>query len=135
MYLVDTNVLSELNKPRPNLGVLEWFGRQSVVRLSVVTIAELQYGVSRAARSKRGELLAEWLESILTSSSYELVGVDTAIARAAGKLRHQTETAGRPRSTNDLLIAASALTSGATIVTRNTDDFIGLGVGVLNPFS
>lgn len=134
MYLADTNVLSELVKPAPNPGVLAWFAGQSTVKVSVASVAELEFGLARAPAGKRAKLVA-WLEGMLASPAWEFVPLDLATARAAGQLRHRAEQAGRPRPSLALLIAAAGLVSGSVVVTRNVADFEGLGVALLDPFS
>lgn len=88
----------------------------------------------RAPPTGRRDLLRQWLEDLLTSTGVEIVPVDAAVAREAGKLKAQCEAAGRPRPLIDLLIAATAHVTGDVVVTPNTADFEGLGVALLNPF-
>lgn len=133
MFLVDTNVLSELVKRTPHPGVVAWLGAQEAIRISAITIMELEFGIARAPDGRRERLLA-WLESMLASPAHHVVPLDAAIARAAGQLRHRAEQAGRPRPLADLLIAATALIAGSAVATRNTADFTGLGVALLDPF-
>jgi predicted nucleic acid-binding protein len=133
VYLVDTNVLSEVVKRAPHPGVLAWLARQSAVKVSVVSVFELEYGIARAPPARR-PLLVEWLEGLLASPAHQFVPLNVGVARAAGELRRRAEEAGRPRPLADLLIAATALTEGAVVVTRNVADFEGLGVPLLDPF-
>jgi predicted nucleic acid-binding protein len=133
MYLVDTNVLSELPKRRPDPGVIAWFSAQGTVAVSAVTIEELAYGVAKARREQAPRLL-EWLDALLAIPPL-IVPVDERVARAAGLLRASREKTGRTASQADMLIAATAVATGRTLVTRNVEDFAGCGVALLNPFS
>lgn len=133
MYLLDTNVVSEPTRSEPSAPVLAWLRAQSSFKLSVVSVMELEYGISRLSGQKR-DRLTRWLEGVLASPGVELVAVDVAVARAAGRMRRLAELSGRPRPVADLVIAASAQVAGAVVATRNTVDFEGLGVPLLNPF-
>lgn len=134
MYLVDTNVISEPTRARPSAPVLEWLGRQSAVKLSAVSLIELEYGIARLPKSEKRERLAAWLEGLLGSTGVTVIAVDGPIARAAGRLRRLAEAAGRQPTPFDLVIAATAQVTGSVVATRNTADFEGLGVPLLNPF-
>lgn len=138
MYLLDTNVISEIRKgQRANLGVQEFF--QQVTRnhdklfLSVVTIGELRRGIELIRYRNdhaQAHQLEQWLEQILTDYQDHIIGLDADTAQLWGRLRvphHEHEL--------DKLIAASALLYDLTVVTRNVDDFTGAGVRLLNPFS
>ena len=133
MYLVDTNVLSELPRPRPNANVVRWLQRQTSVVLSVITVEELAYGIARAPSSQRPKL-ARWLDEVL-DSAVQTLAVTEAIARAAGELRAARESAGRRVAQADMLIAATALIHGLTLATRNARDFVGCGIAVVDPFA
>lgn len=132
MQLVDTNVLSELVRPQPDAGVLQWLrGREQLaprLTLSAITVDEIVYGVSRRPSAR----LLAWLDGFLRG--HEVLPVTADIARRAGELRAQLQARGQARSQADMLIAATAQLHGLTIVTRNVRDFDGCGVGVLNPF-
>lgn len=133
MYLVDTNVLSELPRPRPNADVVRWLQSQTAVALSVITVEELAYGVARAPAAKRAKL-AQWLDGLLESAAHTFV-VTEAIAKAAGELRAARESAGRRVAQADMLIAATALVHGLTLATRNGRDFVDCGIAIVDPFS
>ena len=133
MMLVDTNVLSELARPRPNTAVVDWLGAQSRIHLSVVTLEELAFGVARANGAARARLRT-WLDALLAARPM-LLDVTPAVARASGELRAARETRGRRVAMADMLIAATALTHGLTLVTRNVSDFEGCGVTLLDPFA
>jgi predicted nucleic acid-binding protein len=132
MYLVDTNVLSELPRPRPNAAVLRWLHQQPTIVLSVVSVEELAFGVARAPVPRRAKLAA-WLDELLGSAA-EILGVTEAVARAAGELRAARESAGRRVAQADMLIAATAVIHGLTLATRNGRDFVGCGVALVDPF-
>lgn len=132
MYLVDTNVLSELPRPRPNAAVLRWLHQQPTILLSVVSVEELAFGVARAPVPRRAKLAA-WLDELLGSAA-EILGVTEAVARAAGELRAARESAGRRVAQADMLIAATAVIHGLTLATRNGRDFVGCGVALVDPF-
>ena len=133
MYLLDTNVLSELARPKPDPKVLAWISREDRIAISVISIEELSFGVARAPASRRSKL-GSWLEEMLdrVAAIYE---VSSAIARASGDLRSARADAGRPVAQADMLIAATAVVHGLPLATRNVADFVGCGVAIVNPFS
>jgi len=127
-FLLDTNVLSEPMKERPNSGVLDWLSRvnEGEVLVSVVTITELRYGVERLATGKRRERLDGWLRKDLISRfEGRILPVDLRIGDACGGLMAQSESTGRPIEARDAFIAATAEVHGLTLVTRNTSDYVG----------
>jgi predicted nucleic acid-binding protein len=129
-FLVDTNVVSELVRPRPNPGVLAWAGALDVLTLSVVTVDEIFYGLA----VRRNAKVQRWLEQFLESKC-RILEVTAVIARHAGTLRGQLAARGRVRSQANMLIAATATQHGLTIATRNERDFDEFGVPVSNPFA
>jgi predicted nucleic acid-binding protein len=128
--LIDTNVLSELARPRPDPRVVDWAGDLSTVILSVVSVEEVFFGLS----AKPSPRIARWFEDFLDSDC-RVLEVTTPIARHAGILRGQLATRGRPRTQADMLIAATAALHGLTLATRNERDFKDCGVTVVNPFA
>jgi predicted nucleic acid-binding protein len=132
VILVDTNVISESARRNPDRGVLSFLLQHPVVGLSAVSVLELEAGVRAAPVAKRGKL-GVWLDSLLESGAVEVIPVDTAIARMAGKLRADARR--RPVALEDVLIGATALTRGMTLATRNTRHFERLGVSLVNPFA
>ena len=131
-YVLDTNVLSELARPTPNRAVVDWFATQRNIALSAVSIEELAYGIARARLAERRRL-APWFEALLAIPA-QVLPVDDRIARAAAELRAGRERVGRTVAQADMLIAATAIVSGRTLVTRNTRDFEGCGVAIFDPF-
>lgn len=137
MYLLDTNIVSELRKLRsgkadPN--VSKWAERIDTgdTWLSVVTVQELEIGVRRAERkdAAQGRILRQWLdESILPAYRERLIDIDLEIARCSASM-HVPD----PRPFRDCLIAATAVVHGLTVVTRNTVDFDSTGADVFNPW-
>ena len=132
MILVDTNVISESARRAPAPSVLTFLMQHPVVGLSAVSVLELEAGV-RASPAARRVKLALWLDALLESGAVEVIPVDVAIARMAGKLR--AETSKRPVALEDVLIGATALSRGMTLATRNTSHFKRLGVSIVNPFA
>jgi toxin FitB len=137
-FLLDTNVLSEPMKERPNSRVLGWLAQvnEDQVFVSVITITELRYGVERLARGKRRERLDGWLRKDLISRfEGRILSVDLPIAEACGGLMARSESMGRPIEARDGFIAATAEVHGLTLVTRNTSDFEPTLKSIINPWT
>lgn len=134
-YLLDTNVLSELCRKRPNVGVVEWCEQRpaSTLFLSVLTQGELRKGVQTLIALERRTALLDWLEVELpTFFSGRILPVDSHVADCWGRLMAE---AGRPIPAIDSLIGATAVQHGLRLVTRNVRDFADLGLEVVNPWS
>ncbi len=135
MYLLDTNVVSELRKAkRADRNFTTWAGSVPTTSLflSVITILEIDTGILLVERRDppQAALLRAWLEGqVLPAFAGRILAVDTVVARSCAKL-HVPDR----RSDRDALIAATALVHGLTVVTRNTDDFKDMGVELLNPW-
>lgn len=137
-FLLDTNVVSEWRKPRPNAGLVGWLTAvdENEVFLSVVTFAELRRGIERLPASDRRRRLDNWLRSELPLRfEARIIGVDGAIADEWGRLVAHGEARGRTIHAMDALIAATAQVYGLTLVTRNTEDFEGSVKSLLNPWT
>lgn len=137
-FLLDTNVVSEWTKPRPNPGVIEWLAKvdEDEVFLSVVTFAELRHGIERLPTSARRRRLDAWLRSELpTRFDRRIVLVDGAIADEWGRLVARHDADGRPIQAMDGLIAATAQVHTLTLVTRNESDFRASVKSLLNPWT
>lgn len=137
-FLLDTNVISEPMKVRPNAGVLAWLAEvdEDSVFLSVVTITELLYGVERLATGRRRDRLDGWLRKDLSSRfKGRILPIDLEIADACGRLVARSESAGRPIEPRDAFIAATAVVHGLTLVTRNASDFEATVKAVVTPWT
>jgi predicted nucleic acid-binding protein len=128
-YLCDTNVLSELARPAPNPGVLAWAAETRNVSISTITIDEVIFGLTLRPNAR----VLAWFEEFLANSC-QVLDVTPAVARLAGAMRARLAGRGQVRTQADMLIAASAAAHGLTLVTRNTKDFSGCGIDLLNPF-
>lgn len=136
-FLLDTNVVSEWTKPRPDSGVVEWLAQidEDAVFLSVVTFAELRHGIERLPASKRRKQLDEWLRGELPLRfEQRILQVDGAVADEWGRLVARHDALGRPIHAMDALIAATAQVHALTLVTRNTSDFEASVKSVVNPW-
>lgn len=137
-FLLDTNVLSEPMKERPNAGVVAWLSQadEDQVFVSVVTITELRYGVERLPIGKRRELLDGWLrKDLILRFEGRILPVDLRIADACGGLMARSESMGRPIEARDAFIAATAEVHGLTLVTRNTSDFKPSLKAIISPWT
>ena len=136
-FLLDTNVVSEWTKPRPDARVVDWLAQvdEEMVFLSVVTLAELRHGIERLPASKRRKQLDEWLRADLpVRFEQRILPVDAAIADEWGRLVARHESLGRTIHAMDALIAATAQVYNLTLVTRNASDFVSSVKSVLNPW-
>ena len=133
MYLLDTDVLSALRRRQRDPAVARWVEAQrtSNLYLSVVTVGEVERGIVRQRRRDPAfaEALAGWLDRVLAWYGDQVLSVDLPTARRWGQLSGALGHEGA-----DLLIAATALEHGLTVVTGNTRHFEPTGVAVLNPF-
>lgn len=133
-YLVDTNVLSELRRKQPQPEVVAWFTQRprQTLYLSVLTLGEIRKGIERLEAARQQPLL-DWLEVKLPNYFLgRLLAIDAHTADRWGRL---LGSAGRPLPAVDSLLAATALQHDLTLVTRNTADFAGTGVRLINPWN
>ncbi|MEO8024371.1 type II toxin-antitoxin system VapC family toxin [Polaromonas sp.] len=133
-YLIDTNVLSELVRPKPSAAVLRWFANtpDDALFLSALTLGEIRKGVEKMADIQRREKLRLWLEHDLRDwFGPRILPIGTAVADHWGRLLAQV---GRPVPAIDSLLAATALHHDLRLVTRNTKDFVYAGLELVNPW-
>lgn len=137
MYLLDTNVISELRKHNnANPGVQQFFQnateQNARLYISVITLGELRRGVERIRHrgdQPQADLLEAWLQTILDDYTDHILDFTTTEAQVWGRLRVP-----HPQNALDKQLAATALSCGLTLVTRNISDFVGTGVHLINPF-
>jgi hypothetical protein len=132
MYLLDTNVVSELRKLKPHGAVVAWMSKVSdtSIALSAVTIGEIQAGIeiTREQDKEKAKQLENWLNQV--ESVYNVIPLNAQIFRRWGKIMHRQSNT----ILEDGLIAATAIENNLTVVTRDEKDFKRLKVNVLNPF-
>ncbi len=133
MYLLDTNVISELRKRKPHGGVLAWLNsvRDQALFLSAVTLGELQAGIelTRKRDAAKAEEIETWVDQL--SHSYEILPMDDRVFREWARLMH-----GRPdQLIEDAMLAATAIVHRLIVVTRNTRDFQAFKIPLFNPFA
>ncbi len=134
-WLLDTCVLSEAVKAQPDGGVLQWLERhQGQGNVSMVTVAELSFGVRRLPAGRRRNQLQQWLGDIRTGFYDRILPTDEAVWIAFANLKAQLLDKGKAQDDLDLLIAATALVHGLTLVTRNVRHFEHTGVALVNPW-
>ncbi|HTU52683.1 MAG TPA: type II toxin-antitoxin system VapC family toxin [Acetobacteraceae bacterium] len=137
-FLLDTNVVSEWTKPRPDTGVVTWLAEadEDRVFISVVTLAELRHGIERLPAGGRRDRLDVWLtEQVPARFEARVLPVDAETANSWGRVMARGQAAGRPVGSMDAFIAATAERHDLALVTRNVSDFDALGIRLINPWS
>ncbi len=137
-FLLDTNVLSELIRPKPDGNVLRWIEEtdESILFLSVLTLGEMRNGIARLGHGARRGRLESWLQVDLRARFHgRVLPIDEAIADRWGALSASAAAKGTPVPVVDGLIAATALHHNLTLVTRDSSDMAGTGVSTMNPWA
>jgi hypothetical protein len=133
MYLLDTNVVSELRRARPHGAVLAWLRSvdDADLHLSAVTVGEIQAGIeiTREQDEAKAAEIEAWLEQV--AQTFNVLSMDARAFRTWARLMHRQSD----ELIEDAMIAATAITHNLTVVTRNVRDFETLGVATINPFA
>ena len=138
MIVLDTNVISELLRPEPAPEVETWLSNQESAKVYFTTVgeAELRHGVALLPEGKRRSSLSKAIEDILNEDFHDrILSFNRAAASAYAVIASERRAAGRPISQFDCQIAAIARANQAAVATRNTDDFGGCGIAVINPWA
>ena len=132
MIVLDTNVVSELMKPAPDVSVRHWLATlgETPLTTTAVTVAELQFGLGRLPDGRRKTDLRARFDGF--SASLGVLPLDEQAAREAGRLRAMRETVGMPSRPSDMMIAGIVATAGWALATRNTRDFEALPIEILD---
>jgi len=132
--LLDTNVLSELARSKPDPRVVHFCSELVEASVSVVTLHELRFGSKLVKAKPKRERLLNWMQGIVEGYSEAIIPVSEEIAKLAADLRASASNGGRTLDIEDALIAATALSLSCPLATRNIKDFIGMGVSLVDPW-
>lgn len=137
MIVVDTNVISELMRPVPDREVATWVAAQSADTFftTVISVAEVQYGLERLPAGKRREALESKATEVFTVFEDRILAFDAAAGRRYGRLVAARDATARPIGMADAQIAATCLVHGAVLATRNGGDFALTGLDVVDPWA
>jgi predicted nucleic acid-binding protein len=137
-FLLDTNVVSEWVKPRPDRAVIEWLAAvdEDRVYISVITISEIRYCIEQMPLGARRKRIDDWFTAdLLMRFDGRILSINIEIADACGKIMNRGRAAGRQIEPMDAFIAATAQTTQLTLVTRNVSDFEFLGLPIISPWA
>ena len=137
MIILDTNVISELMKERPDQNVVEWINKQkqTILAITAITVAEIQRGISRLPEGKRRDRLDNnFIDFVENAFNGKILAFDEYAAYIYGKISSEREKAGFNTDAVDLMIAAIVKNHNGSIATRNTKDFQGCGIKIINPW-
>ena len=137
MFLLDTNVISEPKRSRPDPGVIEWLRVQllSDLHISALTVGELRRGIVRREPARRRDDLDFWLADLILQYAERILPVDLDVAERWASLAEANRAAGRTSGMTDELLAATAHVHGLTVVIRNIRPFEQSGCRVLSPWT
>jgi predicted nucleic acid-binding protein len=136
VIIVDTNVISELMRPSPDSRVLSWLNENAaLLAASVVTTQELTFGAHRLAPGAKRDRVERSIDHFASAFDGRILPLSVDAARLSGIVLATRISMGRPTSTSDAQIAGTALAYAAAIATRNTADFEGLGIELINPWT
>lgn len=135
-YLLDTCALSEFTRPRPDARVQAWFAAlpEDAGHVSVLTLGELEKGISRLAGSRRRSTLERWFADLRHQLAGRILPIDEAIALEWGRIATRCEASGTPIPVIDALLGATAVVHGLAVVTRNTSDIARSGAPIIDPW-
>ena len=137
MYLLDTCVLSETRKKRPDRKVMDWLSRQNpnLLFISAVSIGEIRNGIASLGPTKKAHELSAWLADLEKAFAPRILSVNLTVAECWGETMAVAAKEGFPRPPVDALIVACAKIDNLTLVTRNVEDMSHMGVKIFNPFT
>ena len=136
-FLLDTCVISEFVRPKPEQNVINWLDaiNEENLFISVATIGEIQHGVDKLPSSSRKNELIAWLnKDLINRFDQRIIPIDVSVMTAWGALMARSEQQGKRMSVMDGMIAATAYKENLTLVTRNVDDFETCGLRLVNPW-
>ncbi|HEU0190032.1 MAG TPA: type II toxin-antitoxin system VapC family toxin [Mycobacterium sp.] len=135
MIVIDTNVVAEMMRDEPDRNVLGWTETVGRLHTTVITLAEIEYGIARLPDGRRKDQLAVAASRVFADFDDVILAFDVGAARRYAEIVATRERVGRPIAAADAQIAAICASRQATLATRNTGDFDGTGIGVINPWT
>lgn len=137
MIILDTNVVSELMRPEPAAQVAAWVRDRDrrELRTTVITLAEVRYGIARLPDGRRKQVLLAAADDIFSTFEDQVLPVDAAAAEQYAAIATSREKSGKPIASIDALIASICRSRGAALATRNVLDFDGTGIEVIDPWA
>lgn len=135
MIVIDTNIISEMMREEPDRQVIAWTETVGRLHTTAVTLAEIDYGIARLPNGRRKDRLTATAAQAFADFDDVILPFDARAARRYAGIVLCRECAGRPIATADAQIAAICASRGATLATRNTDDFEATGISLLNPWN
>ena len=134
-WLIDTCVVSELAKAKPEPGVVRWLERHAAAaKIAAVSLGEITYGIESLPLGARRNALQRWCGDMQGQFAQRFLVTDEAVWQTFGRLKASLEAIGRPQDDLDVLIAATATAHGLSVVTRNVKNFRDTGVNLCNPW-